>query len=232
MAIIHKAKTIALMGDLHEPFSHKQNKLQFYEFIKQTKPDVIIQIGDLYDMFSQSRFPRKLIITPEDEREQGRESAEQFWYQVKKASKNSKCIQLKGNHCDRAEKRQIEKCPENMPFFSVKAHFTFDGVETIHDSRDRLVVGGIDITHGHRKYGTHMLEVNNSTITGHTHRAGVIIQAYSPSQIIWELNVGYGANPYHEALKYCPKEYNSWTLGFGYVDEYGPRAILHDGKKR
>lgn len=223
----------ALMGDTHFPFTHLPTIEMFYEWISENQPTHVFQMGDLHDQFSQSRFPRKHIINPYEEIKQSIKMASEFWKDVRRYVPNAHCIQICGNHDSRAEKRIIEKCPELHPLLEdgLRKLYTFTGVETHMDPRQELIVEGINITHGHRKHGDHMMECMMPTICGHTHVGGVVFKKIR-HQLLWELNCGYAADPTHEALKYTAKSYVHWTHGFGVVDKFGPRFIPWDGNNR
>lgn len=224
---------MAGMGDMHLPFVHVPTVNHFFRWCNQNQPKNIIQVGDLHDMFSSSRFPRKIIINPYEEMKQSRTMAVSFWETLRRLCPKSRLIQILGNHDIRVEKRVIEKCPEAHPFVErgLVDHYSFDGVETYMDPREELIIDGINITHGHRKHGDHMTECMRSTILGHTHIGGTVFQKLR-NELMWELNCGFAADVMHEALKYTPKSYVKWTLGFGVVDELGPRFIPWDGKNK
>lgn len=225
-----RKKRIAILGDTHFPFAHFQTIFHFLDFIQEFQPDYVFQIGDLFDFYSWSRFAKK-VTDPEWELKEGRRFAEWFWSEVKKRCPNTKCVQLLGNHCLRPINRVIEKCPELLPFLKWEFAFKFEGVKTVFDTRAEFSIDGINFTHGHRKQGTHMLENMMSCVHGHTHTGTVIYKTFR-NNLIWELDVGYAADPESEALAYPPKAYVNWTHGFGVIDEHGPRFIPWDRRKR
>lgn len=225
-----RKKRFCLLGDTHFCYPHLQTIYHFLEFCKDFQPDYIIQMGDLYDCYSQSRFAKK-IIDPEWEIKESRKYAEWFWAEAHKVSKKASKIQLLGNHDNRIILRAIDKCPELLPFLKWENAFKFNGVRTIYDTRAEFVLEGINLTHGHRKHGTHMLENMMPTVCAHTHTGGIVYKTFRDN-MIWELNVGYAANPESDALAYAPKAYVNWTHGFGAIDEHGPRFIPWDRKKR
>lgn len=42
---------------------------------------------------------------------------------------------------------------------------------------------------------------------------------------LYELNAGYLGDPESKALSYTPTKITNWTLGWGYIDEDGPRFV-------
>lgn len=233
-----KPKTALILGDAHLPYGKESVLSQAIDLVKQLKPYYVIQIGDLYDFYFHSRYPKKLLnISAQEEYEKGREQAKQLWKQVQKASPRSKCIQIKGNHDDRPYKRIINTHPELMLFAGpeMKRMFTFKGVETIHDSTQELelqtVQGKVLFHHGHRAMlGDHLQYNQTSTVVGHSHQGGVIFKQYA-NDLKFELNCGYSGDPSQGPLKYGSQQKKYWTHGCGVIDELGPRFVPLKGKK-
>jgi len=234
-----KAKTVVILGDAHLPYGDEKVVRGAIEVISQIKPYYVIQIGDLYDFYFHSRYPKKLLnITPTQEYEKGRFQAEELWERVLKASPKSKCIQVKGNHDDRPYKRIMDSHPEIMLFAGpeMKRMFEFKGVETIHDSTEELELsttqGKVLFHHGHRsRLGDHLTYNQISTVVGHSHTGGVVFKQYSDG-IKFELNCGYSGDPYQGPLKYGSQQKKYWTHGCGVIDELGPRFVPLKGKRR
>jgi len=196
----------------------------------EKKPDYIIQIGDLYDFYSASRFAKNPnAITPDQEVLWGREAAEQVWASIKNRAPKAECYQLKGNHCIRPNKKLMELAPELFSYFVPKPLWDFPGVNTIHDAREELVILDRVFHHGWKtQLGSHARFYRKKTTVGHSHRGNVLLlPEFGNEDPIWELNCGYLADPEHEsgALKYSPQKWNAWTKGFGLEDQYGPRFI-------
>ena len=121
-------------------------------------------------------------------------------------------------------KRILEKIPEIYSIFDTKYIFEFDGVNTIHDYREELIINDIMFFHGYRGQFKHAEYVNQNCCTGHTHRGGV--QYFKKrNQTIWELNAGCLVDQDSEAMSYTHQKHTKSTQGFGYIDEYGPRFI-------
>lgn len=212
---------IACIGDTHFPWASERACHKMYELLEEFKPTHIVQLGDLYDFFSQSKFPRPLIITPRDEAKMGREMAVHFWRRLIKTHKKAECWQIRGNHFDRSYKRQIEFCPDNEPFLEVDSMLKFDGVQTVFDTLQELILGNICFQHGHKKFGAHVTTNLMNTVHGHTHR-GAVHYVNIRDKVIWELDAGYLADPASTPLKYRQQKWNAWTLGVGIINHLGP----------
>ncbi len=219
-----KIKKVFAVGDMHLPWTRKNILRQILSAIEREQPDVVIQMGDLYDMFSQTRFARtQRLITPQQEATEARRGGERFWKMVQKIAPNAQCIQIKGNHDDRAYKRLIEKAPELEPFFSINEFFTFPNVRTYHDSRHELIIDGVLYTHGHySKLGAHMLYYLRCVVRAHDHTGGLIFNNVH-GKTIWEMSVGYVGDKHAIPLQYSATKTVKWTWGYGIIDEHGPR---------
>lgn len=216
-----------LLGDFHAPFHHVGAVKFAIDFIREFKPERVIQMGDLYDMYASSKFPRSLnIYTPNDEFLLGRKAAEQLWRDVKEAAPNAECYQLLGNHDIRPIKRLIEEMPSMESVVNLDPLFAFPGVKTIHDSREELILDGVAYHHGYRlKLGDMRDFMNMCSADAHTHRGGVVYRRVWGGNILWQLNAGYLADAESKALGYAPQRHNHSTLGLGAIDEWGPRFV-------
>lgn len=226
------AKTILVVGDCHFPFTNMASLRQVVCLTKQLKPNIIIQVGDLFDLYSWSKYPRTLnLMTPKKELELGQKMAWQMWDDLKKASPKSKRIQIWGNHDERPILRLMEKAPELESLFDMKAIFDFPGVEISNSQRDELVIGDILFQHGFRsKLGDHARHNGMNTVCGHSHRGGAVYLRLG-EKTIWELNAGFLAKEDSVPLGYTKqRRISTWTQGCGLIDELGPRFIPFGNK--
>lgn len=217
-------RRILALGDTHFPY-HSQRALEkVYRLADDLQPTHVVQVGDLYDQFGFSRYPKVLKMEPEKELELARAAAEKMWDHFK----GLHCYQLWGNHDDRALKRALSSAPElaSLVGKSLRELYTFPGVATKPDSREELALGHIIVQHGHRsKLGDHAKYNQHCTIVGHSHTGGVV---FFPKRknTIWELNCGFLADIAGPAFGYhAQKKFHTTTLGVGWVDELGPRFI-------
>lgn len=221
------SKTILVLGDTHHPFSNTSSLRRVEALAKQIKPDVIVQIGDLLDMYSWSKYPRTLnLMTPKKELELGMKMAYQMWENLRKASPKSKCFQIFGNHDERPMLRLMEKAPELESLIDFKSIFTFPGVETSNSQRDELIIGKIILQHGFRsKLGDHARHNGMNTVTGHSHRGGTIFLRLGWGTI-WELNAGFLGDEGSTPLSYSKqRRVSTWTQGAGLITGLGPQFI-------
>lgn len=222
-----KFESTVIFGDLHFPFIHQKKLEKALDVVAKIKPVRVIQIGDLYDMLSHGKFPRSLnIYTPKEEMALGRKGAVAFWENVRKIVPKSECHQILGNHDQRPMKRILEQYPEAELFMDFEKWFKFDGVNTIMDLRQELILDGIAYIHGYRsKLGEHMEYMRRPVICGHSHRAGIVYKNYG-DQTLFEMNVGYLGDPESKALSYTAQKHTHWTHSLGIINEFGPQVIF------
>ena len=219
---------ILCLGDTHFPWVHKGALESVYQFIR-ANPDIthVVQMGDLYDMYSWAKFPRShMLYTPKAEIELGRAMAEEMWGKIRAMLPRAKLFQITGNHDVRPLKKVMELVPEVEIFVEFGKWYKFDGVHTVTDPRAWLELCDIKFTHGHLSgLGSHARQEMDSVVCGHTHTGGVWFLKMADDRIIFELNCGYLGDPLSRPLSYTSKTTVRWTLGVGLIDQYGPRFI-------
>lgn len=221
--------TLAIISDIHWPFANGRVLEVFYRYIEVHKPEWVIINGDAWDMYSHSKYPRSHnVFTPREEQAKARAMNEEFWKHVKTLSPQSRCVQLMGNHELRPLKRIMEAYPEAEDWIAEKLRslFTFDGVETIFDAREELMVReDIAVFHGFRsKLGDHMNTTLLHCFNGHTHKGGSVARRIR-GQTLTETNSGLAGDPQAKGLTYTPQKITDWTPGFAACDAWGPRFI-------
>lgn len=217
-----------MVPDTHFPFTDLNGLSLVFTLIEREKPDVVIQIGDLYDQFSFSKFARSHdLMTPQEEVQEAREGAVNMWSKIRKlSSRKTRLIQLLGNHDDRMMKRVCEKFPEIAALTTglYDSLYKFPSVETVMDSRSELVIDDVIYTHGFLGSGKHVGYFQKSVVHGHTHR-GAVYTLEQAGRTLFELDCGFLADRNATPLKYTPTTTTRWSLGCGIVDGLGPRFV-------
>lgn len=229
--------TVVCIGDNHLPFL---NKRTFTRIVDEVIPGVsaghgkrnliVIDMGDKFDQFSQKKFPGKM-LSPRDEFKEAREMAEEMWALIRKRAPRAKCFQLRGNHDVRAYKRLMEKAPELEPFFSDRAAYEFDGVQTIHDPKEALKIDNTIYTHGHRnKLELHLKDFQylHNVVIGHLHTAKIHFERVGSQKgaIRYAACAGWIGNAFSDALNYRNmNQYFTWTQGVLLIESGWPRFI-------
>jgi predicted phosphodiesterase len=226
------AKRVIAVPDLHFPFHHAECLSWIYDHITLTKPDVVIQLGDLYDMYSASKFARTHdLMTPKQELAEARLAAEAFWRNVQQRAPNARCLQILGNHDVRPNKRIQEVAPELESLLNTSVLFQFSGVETTLDTSADVEIDGVIYTHGtFIKLGDHAKHYFQPVVHGHTHRGATFFMRQHGKNI-WELDCGFASDETQVPLRYTATRRTGWTLGLGVVSEYGPSFRAFPAKK-
>lgn len=221
-------RPILAIGDTHFPFAHQPTLEKIYRFAEKEQPEFIIQMGDLMDQFSHSRFPTsRNVYRPDEEMELGKKQAQEFWDALRKACPKAKIYGLMGNHDIRPLRAVLAAAPslESLVRDSVKRLYHFEGVEMIEDYREELQIQGVMFHHGYMsKNGQQRDFVLQNLCSAHTHRGEVSFRPLK-DKIIWHLNPGFTGDDQSKASSYTPQKTTGWTLGWGWMDEYGPRFI-------
>ena len=221
---------VAAIPDLHFPWVDVKALAKVYDIIENHNPQVVIQLGDLYDLYSYSKYARTHdLCTPEEELEDARNSALIFWNTINEIVPRARKIQLRGNHDVRIEKRTLEKAPELYSIVSRHQNdlYKFKGVETILCDKEGIEIEGVLYVHGWlTKLGDHMKSLGKCIVHGHTHRAGIIFENYF-GNLLWELDCGYLAGDAKDAipLRYGPTVHMKWVKGLGMIKPDGPIFI-------
>lgn len=229
-----KQAKVMVVGDTHFPFADEGAIAQVIAAIKREQPTHVVQIGDLYDQYSFSRFSRSFdIMTPKDEVAKARKQAEAFWRAVQSAAPKAKCHQLLGNHDVRVTKKILDKIPEFESLGSKVRDdlYTFKNVETLHDVRDWIEIDGVIYTHGwYSTLGQHMTYFGKSVVHGHTHRAGIAYQRRGAG-FIFELDVGHLADETTVPLQYSASKLSRWFKTISIIEDGQPRLVIINNKK-
>lgn len=230
-------KRIFVFGDLHFPFSDwkKINKALSYlkTWHKQQKIDYVIQVGDIYDCYSASRFARTAnLISPEQEIQQGYEQANAFWKKVERCAPGVKKVQLRGNHEKRWIIRTLEKAPELETFAraGIEGLFKFDvDVEIQKNERTEYIIDDIVFIHGfyhqQMKHLKYFAPSGYSVVFGHLHKIWTNYLTVR-DKTLFEMCVGHFANCETTPMSYTfTRKVSNWTSGFGFINKGIPYVI-------
>lgn len=227
---------ILCIGDTHFPFVKNAYLKKTIAWAKKHQPDVIIQIGDLYDNYAFSKYTKVVnYMTPEQELRKGRKLAEQMWKDFKKVAPKAKCYQMMGNHCARIIKRVLERLPaldmriklkdQVSKLHNIDGLFQFPGVTSMLDYRAELKLNGIIFIHGFKgNIGDHVKYFHKNVVAGHLHRGGIVYQKIG-GKTVWEMNCGFLGDDKALPFQYGETKTTTWTPGFGVIDGDGPRYI-------
>lgn len=220
---------VVVIGDTHFPFELESAVSAVVEAVRRLRPSLVVQVGDLYDRYSQSRFPRNhSVMTPAEEMERGREKADFMWHRIREAAPKARCVQLLGNHDERPFKRVAAAAPELMEMITptLRGLHTFDGVTTLMDAAEEFIHDGVAYMHGyHSRLGFHATKNATSTVHGHTHHGGTWFRSDTRG-VIFELDAGCLVDVSHKAFDYrLQRKLDGITVGYGVIDGWGPRFV-------
>lgn len=219
---------ILILGDTHFPWVSQRALEEVYKFAAEFRPEHIVQMGDSVDFYAHSRFPRSHnVYTPKEEEALARKGLEEMWARLKGIAPGAKCYQLLGNHCARPLKQVLTSVPTMEHWIEdyFRSFFSFEGVETIYDQRTELEISGIIFTHGFLgREGAHRDFYLKNTVVGHLHKGWIQYRRFH-GQTFWELCAGFLGEPESKAMTYNSSKMANYALGFGAIDQYGPRFI-------
>jgi hypothetical protein len=211
---------------LHFPWANQKALIELNYAAKFLEPSHIVQLGDILDCYSYSRFPNSLnITTPEKEIKVGREMAQKFWADMHRAAPDASLHQIPGNHEERPLKQIMRAAPAlEIPIMEwMKKLLTFDGVQSIYNPQDELEINGTIFHHGWScTPGFHVRHFLQSTIHGHTHHANLTF-LLAGLKLLFEMDCGMLADQFARPLLYRNSATCKWTPGFGFWDALGPR---------
>ena len=221
--------------DLHFPFANNKKLNRAFAALQSMrlgKGDVVIQLGDLYDQYSETKYFRSLnLYTPKEESEIAYAQGRLFWQNVMKCvARSTRLIQLRGNHDVRRYKRMMEKCPELESMTNFKGPYIFPRVETVFDPREETVIDGVVYTHGWlggcRGKLSHARYLNMPVVHGHDHQAYVDIMNFKRGKL-FEMSCGLLADYDSLPLSYRSTKTTQWVHAFATVEVVGGIPYPH-----
>ncbi len=212
------SRLIVAIGDVHFPWANMECLHWIYGLIKELQPDLVVQIGDLYEFAFLSNYPKFMHESPATEWFRARKSAETMWKEIQRRVPKATCYQLQGNHESRLVKRLMEKLPSVQPFVDLERPFQFPGVRSQGSENQEVILDdNLVLMHGYLSVpGQHATQNGMNTVKGHSHVGYV---AYTRTkQKKWELDCGFVGDPKAECFKYRPQtRLSPWTNGVGII---------------
>ena len=213
--------TILVLPDLHFPFADWTGLKKAHKWAKKHKPDLVIQMGDLFDQKAWSRWGKDPDdLSPEDEWLQAFES-------VKKLHKMfPKMHILSGNHDRRFYLKAADSSLPSQLIKSMQELFPFKGWIWHIDAKDRLTIpsarGDILFLHGDEMGGTPIAKATQlgiNIVQGHTHQAS-ITYAQTLSKYVFAAEAGHLMDVNSKGARYAARNPKGSSSGF-LVIKYG-----------
>jgi predicted phosphodiesterase len=221
-----KTSRILIISDLHVPYHDVKAWECVLQVIRETKPDVVVIIGDFADMYSISSHPKSLDRKMNFATE--RDAVNAALDQVRLAAGNAcRIVFCEGNHEDRITRYLQSSAPELGGIKEIRAEGLFKikqrNIEWV-PYRTEIKIGNCAFTHDVGRCGVNtarqsLLDYGGNLVVGHSHRGAVVYQGEIKGSSHFCLNVGWLGDV--EAIDYVhrARAKRDWQLGFGLVDQ-------------
>lgn len=210
---------VLVIPDLHIPFVHKKALDFCCRLRDKYKCDTIVQLGDLFDQYAVSRYPKDPdAMTTREEFTKSNIIASRW---VKEFPKMTITI---GNHCVRLFKRIRDAgIPSNM---LIKSFNTLWNLPDTWKWVDRFKKDGVTFIHGAKsgEYAHANTARDNrcNTVIGHTHSTGGVHYTSSFENTIFGMNCGCLIDDKTYAFAYANELTRRPVLGAGIVIDGKP----------
>lgn len=216
---------VLVISDTHFPYQNKRAMKKVLEIVKKEKPGMVVQIGDLLDQYTFSKYSRSQdFTTPQQEIKKGIKGATEMWSAIRKSVPKSKLVQVLGNHDLRLRKRIMEALPELESIVNMGQLYSYPGVRTLKSDRDYIEVDGVVYCHGWlSKSIDHAKYFSRPVVHGHRHRPAI-----ETSGALWSMDVGFLGDEKQLPFNYTMSKFTGWKVAIGIVDNGQPRLIFLD----
>jgi len=177
--------TLVALSDKHYPYADTKLVKKTLGFIEDTQPDEVVDLGDLFDNPTYSKFAQdpKVVYSFSD----ALEMATDYVYALRKAAPKAKIWWKKGNHDERLPKFANRIAPELVRDNLVKTYeelipFERLNITPVGYNEPLILRGDLKVTHGtkvaplsgYSAHGELKKSYNLAGISGHTHRLGFV----------------------------------------------------------
>lgn len=223
-------RSILVLPDMHAPWVHWPAIERAARWAKKHKPDIVVQLGDLIDAKSWSRWPGET-----DDYSPDQEWAETVACLKKLYRLFPKMEILSGNH----DRRHLIKAAESkIPSQLVRTFnevFPFKGWNWHLDPRKKLILdtvnGKILFCHGDEDGGTPLDKASffgTSVVQGHDHKAAINYRQVG-DKFLFGVSAGNLMNPESKAADYNARSSKGSVQGFLVVKNGNPMFLLGNG---
>lgn len=213
----HNGRTIMVWPDTHVPYHSPQAVAVALNVLKEIKPDGLVIIGDFWDCYSVSRFPkgpgRKRRLR--DELDPGLPILDAI-----ESVKIDNVWFVEGNHEVRLQAMIESYAPALDGMISIRKEMGIDerGWHWI-DYKKSLKLGHMLYSHDFGRYGVHagyqgLMDLGTNIAFGHTHKLGVVYRGNHTA-----LNCGWLGDVEMVDYRHSDIARRENQLGFGLVDE-------------
>jgi hypothetical protein len=207
---------VLILPDLHAPYHHKPSFELVLKVGQAIAWDVLVSLGDFYDMYSVSRYTKdpKRAMQLDDEL---REARQQCLQPLNKLRIKRKIITL-GNHDIRPNEYLKERAGDIYSRVVQEDWLGFKstGWEVL-DYRDYAQLGKLFITHEVAANGAEKVlnAVQNNIVSGHDHQINYLIRGTALGDYHVSATFGWLGDIEHADYMHKLKAQRQWALGFG-----------------
>jgi predicted phosphodiesterase len=223
LPISETGRTTFVISDMHVPFHDPQVWATKLAIIKFLRPEAVVIIGDWWDNYAASFFPkdptRKSRII--DEVNEGLPLLDEL-----EALGVPNVFFLEGNHEERLGRIVVQLAPmlhgmvKTLPEIGRIAERGWHWIPY----KRSIAIGKMRYSHDFTRCGVNagrqaLLDVGKSVTFGHTHRLGVAYQGTIEDDGHVSLNVGWGGDFAQVDYAHRDRARRDWMHGCGIVDE-------------
>jgi len=239
-------KRVVVISDLQIPYHDKRALRNVITFIGEYQPDEVIQIGDLNDYETPSRWNTGTYMEYAQRVKIDSEVTKREFLGPLREVYSGPVGILEGNHDLRPRKYLADKAPalaEFAPDFHFSKLLDFEGFEVDLIPAFTKAGPGTVLIHGHEIKGmsqiagttayNHASKAGANIVMGHTHRLGIRRQtsgnATTGYRTLWGFEVGHLMDP-AKAQYLGDGSVANWQKGFGllYVGQYDVSPVAID----
>lgn len=227
-------KRIVCVSDLQVPHHDQRAVTALANYIHQTKPDMVVSVGDEADFTGISRWASGTPLQYETNLHQEREATVRVLAQLG--------VQhvIRSNHTDRLFNTIKMRVPEfrHLPELTLPTFLRFDELGIEYHTKPWELAPGWMLAHGDegnlsQTGGMTALNLakrfGKSVVCGHTHRQGLLHHteavAGNPTRTLWGLEVGNLMDM--RKATYLKGGYGNWQKGFGLLTVDGKHVTPH-----
>lgn len=215
----NKLQKVVVIPDIHAPYEDYRALHGVYKFIKDYKPDKVVQLGDMVDFYALSKFDKdpSRILSLQGEIDVARYHLKE----LRKVHKGS-ITMLEGNHEMRLMK-YLRANPEMASLKSVNTVPALLGLKDFNvDYKKSEMINSVLFKHGNlvRSNSAYTAKgefdsEGTSGVSGHTHRLGTHYVTNRSGQHAW-FEMGHICEP--KAAEYMEGKVPNWQQGFGVME--------------
>jgi len=226
-------KKILVIPDLHIPFIDVRVLKVVQMWYKRHKPDLVVQLGDMFDFKAWSRWPKD---SDDDSPHEEFEASIKLGSTVAKMFPNMEI--LMGNHDMRVAKRAMEVGFTKHIMRDLDEIFPYDGWNWHADPREKLIIntpkGPIWFLHGDEQGGTAAQKsrlLGISVVQGHSHQSS-IVHSSSLAHSVFAMETGHLMDMRSKGAQYAFRMGRYPVAGFGVIKFSIPYFIPLTGDEK